>query len=289
MGYGFGFRMPTPDELTAQQKNQWSAAAAGWERWGDWFERNTGDLSSWLCEAASIGPGHRVLDLACGAGALVPLESALVGPQGRVTATDLSPDMVAVTRRKAQRLGLNNVDIQEMDAQALTFTEASFDAATCRFGLMFCPDPSRAASEIRRVLRPGGRFVLTVWDVPAKNPFFTVLSSVLPEFVPMPPPDPTAPGVFRLAPPGELERVLAGAGFSSIKVEPRPITLSYGSHDEYWQIMTEIAAPLRTAITTLSAADIERLRARVFEALKPHTDGATVRLAAVPLCASAAS
>src|SRR5471032_196937 len=139
-----------------------------------------------------------------------------------------------------------------MDAQALTFPDASFDAATCRFGLMFCPDPIKAASEIRRVLKPGARFATAVWDVPAKNPFFTSISGVLAEFVPAPPPDPTAPGVFRLAPPGELERVLKAGGFSSVTVEPRPITLTYGSLEEYWQIHTDLAAPLRAALATLS-------------------------------------
>ena len=202
-------------------------------------------------------------------------------------ATDLSPDMVEVTKRRVARLGLDNLDVKEMDAQSLTFGDASFDAATCRFGLMFCPDPVLAASEVRRVLKPGGRFAVVVWDVPPKNPFFTSIAGVLGEFMPMPPPDPTAPGVFRLAPPGELDRVLTAAGFSAVSIEPRPITLSYASLDEYWQIMTDLAAPLRSAIATLGAADVDRLKARVFEALKPHMDGALVRLAAVPLCASA--
>lgn len=280
--------MPTADDLTRQQKAQWSAAASGWERWGDWFERNSGNLSAWMCDAAGIRSGHRVLDLACGAGQLATTEAERVLPDGRVTATDISSDMVAITRRRAQRLGLDNLDVQEMDAQALTFGDASFDAATCRFGLMFCPDPVRAASEARRVLRPGGRFAVVVWDVPAKNPFFTAITSVLGEFVPMPPPDPTAPGVFRLAPPGELERVLTAAGFTAIDVSPRPITLTYASLEEYWQIQTDLAAPLRAAIATLGAPDVARLKTRVFEALTPHMDGEAVRLAAVPLCASAA-
>ena len=202
-------------------------------------------------------------------------------------ATDLSPNMVQITKRRATRLGLDNLDVQEMDAQALAFPDASFDAATCRFGLMFCPDPVRAASEIRRVLRPNGRFVLAVWDIPAKNPFFTSIAGVLGQFVPMPPPDPTAPGVFRLAPPGELERVLTAAGFSAVSIEARPIVLSYTSLDEYWEIQTDLAAPLRAAIATLTQDRIAELKAKVFETLKPHMDGTSVRLAAVPLCASA--
>lgn len=279
--------MPTADELTSQQKAQWSAAAAGWERWGDWFDRNSGNLAGWLCDAAGLKPGHRALDVACGSGQPSATAAERVRPGGRVIATDLSPDMVAVTRRKAQRLGLDNLEVQEMDAQALTFLDASFDGATCRFGLMFCPDPVKAASEIRRVLKPGARFATAVWDVPAKNPFFTSITSVLAEFVPLPPPDPTAPGVFRLAPPGELERVLKAAGFSTIAVEARPITLTYGSLEEYWQIQTELAAPLRAALASLSAEKIAQLKAKVFEALTPHLESGTVRLAAVPLCASA--
>ena len=281
--------MSTTNDLTSQQKALWSAAASGWERWGDWFERNSGGLSEWMCDAAGVGPGRHVLDLACGPGPLATLAATRVRPDGKVVATDLSSDMVEVARRKQQRLGLDNLEVLEMDMQALTFPDASFDAVTCRFGLMFCPDLERAASEAHRVLRPGGRAAVVVWDIPAKNPFFTAISSVLTEFVPGPPPDPTAPGVFRLSPPGELERVLRAGGFSSIVVESRPIVLNYASLAEYWQIQTELAAPLRAAIAKLSAEDVEKLKAKVFQALAPHMDGDHIRIAAVPLCASASA
>jgi SAM-dependent methyltransferase len=279
--------MPTPEEIVTQQRAQWSAAALGWERWGDWFDRNSGNLAGWLCDAAGMKPGQSVLDLACGSGQPSSTAAERVRPGGRVVATDLSPDMVAVTKRKAQKLGLDNLEAREMDMQALAFADASFDAATCRFGLMFCPDPVKTVSEIRRVLKPGSRFATAVWDVPAKNPFFTSITGVLGEFVPLPPPDPSAPGVFRLAPPGELERVLKAGGFSSVTVEARPITLVYESLEEYWQIMTDIAAPLRAALASLRADQIEQLKAKLFEGLKPYLDGKAVKLAAVPLCASA--
>ena len=279
--------MPTANELTNQQRAQWSAAAAGWERQGDWFDRNSGNLAGWLCDAAGLKPGHTALDLACGAGQPSATAAERVRPGGRVVAVDLSPDMVAVTARKAQKLGLDNLEAREMDMQALAFPDASFDGATCRFGLMFCPDPVKAASEIHRVLKPGARFATAAWDVPAKNPFFTAITGALGEFVPLPPPDPTAPGVFRLAPPGELERVLKAGGFSHVAIEPRPMTLTYGSLEEYWQIQTDLAAPLRAALASLSAEKIGQLKAKMFEALTPHLDGTTVKLAAMPLCATA--
>jgi SAM-dependent methyltransferase len=279
--------MPDANELTGQQKAQWSAAAAGWDKWGGWFDRNSGGLSEWMCDAARVGPGSRVLDLACGPGPLATLAAQRVGPGGHVVATDLSPDMVAITQRKKREQRLDNLDVFEMDMQAMTVPAASFDAVTCRFGLMFCPDPVLGASESRRVLKPGGRFAVAVWDVPAKNPFFTSIQGPLGEFLTMPPPDPNAPGIFRLAPPGELERVLRAAGFSDINVEARPIALAYDSLDQYWEIQTELAAPLRAALAKLNAGDVEKLKRRVFEALAPHMDGQRVRLAAVPLCASA--
>jgi ubiquinone/menaquinone biosynthesis C-methylase UbiE len=279
--------MPTADEITSQQKTQWSAAAAAWERRGEWFDRNTGNLAGWLCDAAGMKPGDLVLDLACGSGQPSATAAARVRPGGRVIATDLSPDMVAVTRRTAQTLGLDNLVAQEMDMQALSFPDAQFDAATCRFGLMFCPDPIKAVSEIHRVLKPGARFATAVWDVPAKNPFFTVITGALGEFVPLPPPDPAAPGPFRLAPPGELERVLTTGGFSGVTVEARPMTLTYGSLDDYWEVSSDLATPLRSALPSLSPDTIQQLKARLFEALKPYLDGAKVSLAAMPLCASA--
>jgi SAM-dependent methyltransferase len=279
--------MPTADEITNQQKAQWSAAAGGWERRSEWFDRNSGNLAEWLCDAAGMKPGDLVLDLACGSGQPSATAAVRVRPDGRVVATDLSPDMVAVTRRKAQRLGLDNLVTREMDMQALAFPDASFDAATCRFGMMFCPDPVKAAAEIHRVLKPGARFATAVWDVPAKNPFFTVITGALGEFVQLPPPDPTAPGGFRLAPPGELGRVLKAGGFSDVTVEARPMTLNYESLDEYWEIQTDLAAPLRSALASLSPDKIDQLKVKLFEALTPYLDGARVSIAATPLCASA--
>jgi SAM-dependent methyltransferase len=152
---------------------------------------------------------------------------------------------------------------------------------------MFCPDPVRAASEVHRVLRPGGRFALAVWDEPPRNPFFTVLAEVVSRFVPLPPPDPAAPGAFRLAPPGELDRVLRAAGFSTIAVEPRPMTFSFASPEEYWRVQADLASPLRSAIATLDASDLTRLEAAVLDVASRHLKDGAVRLAAVPLCARA--
>jgi ubiquinone/menaquinone biosynthesis C-methylase UbiE len=279
--------MPSADELKEQQKQQWSAAATGWERQDRWFDRNTGGLTDWLCTAAGLAPSKRVLDIACGSGQPALTAAARVRPGGEVVATDLSTDMIAVARRKAAAAGIDNVDFREMDAEKLTFPERCFDAVTCRFGLMFCPDPVRAASEMRRVLRPGGRLALSVWDESKVNPFFTVMAGPVTQCLGTPPPDPKAPGVFRLAPPGELESVLRAAGFKEISIESRPMTFEYESIDEYWKVQSDLAAPLRAAMSTLSPPELARLKEMVLAAVEPYREGSSVRLQATPLCATA--
>ena len=280
--------MPTSEELTGRQKLQWGRAAAGWERHYDWFERQSRELAGWLCDAAGLAPGQQVLDLACGSGQPAATAALRVRPGGRVTATDLSPEMVAVTRRTAERLGIDNLDAREMDMQALAFPDETFDAATCRFGLMFCPEPVRAASEVRRVLKPGGRFALAVWDEPAKNPFFSVMAGV-------------------------VERVRAGAAARSRRARPVPARAagrtcagpwrrrildrrasrrarscsSTSRSTRTWRLQTELAAPLRAAMEALGPDEIARLKTAVFDEIAPFVEGGRVRGAGVTLCARA--
>lgn len=276
------------DQQRAQQKEMWGASSPAWEHCDAWLERNLRPVASWLCEAAAIAPGHRVLDLACGTGHPATTVAAWVGPSGHVTATDLSPEMVAAAKRAIARLGLTNVEVQEMDMEQLAFPDGGFDAVTCRFGLMFCPEPARAAAEIHRVLKPGGRVALCVWDEPAKNPFFTAIGQLAGKFVALPPPDPTAPGVFRLADHGALEALLTGAGFRDVRLQPMPMTFVYASPDEYWDIQSQLAAPIKTAIATLPAATVAELKAAVLALAATNTVDGEIRFTATPLCATAA-
>jgi uncharacterized protein (DUF924 family)/SAM-dependent methyltransferase len=279
--------MENAETQRALQKQTWSVSAAGWERHDDWFDRNTASLSSWLCDAAALAPGKKVLDLATGVGQPALTAAARVRPGGTVLATDVAPQMVEATRRKAERSGFDNVEAREMDAEQIDAPDATFDAVTCRFGLMFCPDMVRASREVHRVLRPGGRFAVAVWDVPGKNPYFTTLSAIG-KYVPMPPPAPNLPGPFRLAPPGALEGVLRDGGFTEIQVEPRTFELCFDSFEDYWRIQSVLAPPLKAATVTLTGGEIEGLKGALREALAPFTEASgLIRLPAVALCAIA--
>jgi ubiquinone/menaquinone biosynthesis C-methylase UbiE len=277
--------MTTNDELRDRMKTQWNASAAGWERWDDWMEASSRDVTTWMCDAADLAPGMTVVDLACGAGQPALTAARRVAPNGKVIATDLAPEMLEVVRRKAARLGLGNVELRTMEIERIELPDMHADAVTCRFGLMFCIDPERGAREIRRVLRPGGRGVIVVWGEPAKNPFFAVPAQVIARFVPSPPPDPNAPGVFRLAAPGALERALAAADFDEVAIAPMPTQFRFDSLDQYWAIQSDMSSGLRNAIASLSADQVRALKEAMFAAFAPFTGPDGVVFEATPLCA----
>lgn len=277
--------MPTNAELLEQQRAHWVSAAGGWERWTDFLELQMADITAWLGERARARPGTRLLDLACGGGEPASTLAARVAPGGSVVATDFSAEMVEGTRRRAARLGRTNLTAQVADAQSLPFDDASFDAVTCRFGLMFCPEPERAAREIRRVLRRGGRFAVAVWDTPAKNPYYSILARILRQYMEMPPFDPKAPGPFRFATPGELEALFSAAGFEPVEVESLPVSWSYDSPEQHWQFQLDLSAPLREAARTLPVSTLEQIRLDVLASLGEFTEDGAIRLPATALCA----
>lgn len=278
--------MTTPADQKQQQKNQWGGAAHDWEKWDSWFQEQTRDLTEWLCDQVALTPGMRVLDLACGVGQPALTAAMRVAPGGRVVATDIAPEMVAAAQQAAARAGRENIEFREADLEAIPYPDASFDAVTCRFGLMFCPDPVKGAAEIRRVLKPGGRFALAVWAEPQKNVQFTSFLGPLSQIAPGPAPDPNAPGLFRLAAPGELERILKEAGLTDFSIEARSEHWEYASAEAYWETMTELAAPLKAATATLSAETLARLKQAVIDGVQAHNRDGSVRLPTAPLCAS---
>jgi SAM-dependent methyltransferase len=249
--------------------------------------RNLGSLSEWCCEALGLAPGRQVLDIGCGTGAPCLTEAARVKPGGRVLAVDLAPEMFAVAQRRAREAGLDMLEFRAMDAEALEVPDASFDAVSFLFALMFCPRPERAMAEIHRVLKPGGRFALTVWDVAERNSFFTAIGKPVAEFFQAPPPDPKAPGGFRFAPPGELEAVVRAGGFIDFTIESRTLTVDVESVDRYFEMTFDMAAPLRAKLGGIPDSERARLEGMVVESVRPFAvdrpDG-LIRLSMTPLC-----
>jgi len=112
-----------------------------------------------VLDAARVAAGDRVLDVACGTGIVAREALGRVGADGHVAGVDLGAGMLAVAERIAPE-----ITWRQGPADALPFDDASFDVVTCQFGLMFFPDREAALAEMQRVLAPGGRLSVAVWD-----------------------------------------------------------------------------------------------------------------------------
>jgi SAM-dependent methyltransferase len=278
--------MTTTLDARERVKRQWTQAADAWDRRFAWYSSAFAPVMEWCCTATRLAPGMQVLDIACGAGQPSFLAAEKVGPTGRVVGVDFSPRMIEHATRRARAAALKHLEFREMDAESLCFPDAGFDAVTCTCGVMFFPNADRALAEMYRVLAPGGRLAIAVWDDPSKSSFLLAGGGAVARFFPPGPPDPHAPGGFRFSPPGALHALVTGAGFTEVRVDSLPMPIDVESSDEYWQLFTEMAAGIREKIDTLSDADRARLRAAVDEALAPHRAAGRISLWATPLCAT---
>jgi len=267
-----------------QQTKHWNAVAGGWAAWLAWTEREFAPLTAWFAERAGWTPGARVLDVACGAGYPALAAAARVRPGGTVVASDISPDMVAATSAAAAAAGLDNIECRTMDAEQLAIEDASVDAVTSAYGLMFCPDPGRAIRDACRVLTSGGRIAIVTWDELAKSSFFNVIFPVGAKHLSLAPPPPGASGPFRFSAPGELESLLRDAGFVDVRVESRSMPVTFESVAHYSQIFMDVA--WKTRIAALAPPQLQAFRNDVARAVEPYVSDGAVRLVATSLCAS---
>jgi SAM-dependent methyltransferase len=263
-----------------------TSTAAGWIKWHAWNELAMRPMASWACDAVRVAPGQRVLDVGAGTGIPALTLAARAHPGGSVVAVDHTASMLDAARTNAETARLENITFREMDAQKLDFADGSFDAVTSTLTLMFCADPSRVVSEMKRVLKPGGRFAFAVWDEPAKNPFFTTTLQTVAQRLRLPAPDPSAPGPFRLAKEGELSTVLRAGGFPEAELASLAFQITFESVDQHWEIFSDMMPALKTAANTLPAHEVAQLRGAIREALTPHLQGSRVLLTATLLTAS---
>ncbi len=214
-----------------------------------------------MIELLELRPGDRLLEVAAGPGE--PGFQALphVLPGGSLLSTDAAPEMVEAARRRAQELSLTDVGFAVEDAAAMSLPDDAFDRVLCRFGLMLVPDMERAASEIARVVRPGGRAVLAVWASSHVNSWMTAAGRAARALELAPPPDYDAPGPFRLSDEGKLRAVLTGGRLEILAVEDVALTWQASSLDVWWESTRDISRALAGLLERLSEDQAATLRA----------------------------
>lgn len=251
------------------QRYGWDLAAGDYE---PLWQRQLADARTALFSAASVAVGERVLDVACGTG-LVALEAArVVGVKGWVTGVDLAGNMVAAARQRAAALGLSNVTFQRMDAQELELPDASFDVVLCALGLMYVSDPVAALSEMRRVLRPGGRMVVAVWGERSRcgwAPLFEIVDSEVSSEV--------CPLFFQLGERDVLAELCVKMRFDVLAHQRFSSTLAYVDADEACDAAF-VGGPVALAWSRFAEDVRQRVRRRYISAIAPWSQGNGYRI-----------
>ena len=249
-------------------RNTWEAAAPGWAKWEHVFATSLSGATATLIDMASIRPGMRVLDLACGAGSQSIQAAERVGPNGKVVASDISGSMLEYVRRNAAHAGLQNIETLECAADELDETQPPFDASICRLGLMLFPSPAKALKRVQRVLKPGARFAALVFTTPANNPFMAQPMAILLRHAGKSPPAPGQPGIFALGGDGVLVRLMQDSGFGDVKTTNVRALLGLPSASDALQLMQEAAGAYRAVVADLSDAERSKAWGEVYECLR---------------------
>lgn len=276
------------ERVRREQREFWNNAAPGWTQMWAGLERAAQHVSDRLVELAKIKPGDRVLDIATGSGEPGITAARKVGASGLVVATDQSPAMLDLARERANALGLRNIKFIETDAESLKVGESGFNAALCRWGLMFVPDLDASARRIAELLVAGGSFATSVWSAGDKVPMLTVADEKVRALANLPAPPPGAPSPIKLADTRPLERALASAGFKEIRVEPINVRFEFDSVDAFVEYRRSLSPQFRAMLTKQTPELQNKILGAISEAASRYTDASgKVRMDNEAICVAA--
>jgi len=230
------------------------------------YDRYMGPLlfepyAKYVAERVALLRPERILETAAGTGIVTRAVSEAV-PEATIVATDINP---AVVEFAAQHVQSERVTFQRADAQDLPFDDATFDLVLCLFGVMFFPDKIRANSEARRVLQPGGRYLLVTFDRLDLNPIPKAAGEAVASLFPD---DPRYMdrGPFSYTDPALVEKDLRAAGFEAIELETVALSSRVIARHAAHGIV--LGSPFRAEIEQLDESALERAATTVDKALR---------------------
>jgi ubiquinone/menaquinone biosynthesis C-methylase UbiE len=256
-----------PNQFKEGQRQGWNNVADGWLNWWNIIETAGKNLTNRLIELAGIKQGSKVLDIATGIGEPSITAAQLVGKNGHVLAIDISPQMLAVAKERSISLGLQDlVDFREGDAETTNLPSSTFDAALCRFGLMFLPNVVAGLLNIHKSLVNDGRFAAAVWASPEKVPFISLPFNILMKETNIPPPPPNAPSPFSLFDEKLLKEYFNKSGFKDVTIERHDMIFNFKSAEEFTNFVCETASPVQVILSKQSEERREKLLQVITEA-----------------------
>lgn len=261
------------EQIRMQQKESWNRFSAGWKKWDTLVMDFLKPMGDEIIRLLDPRKNDIVLDIAAGTGE-PGLTIASMLDDGKVVITDLAEDMLTIAQENADKRGITNIETRACDVCELPFADNTFDAVSCRFGFMFFPDMSLAAKEMFRVLKPGGKIAVSVWNIPEKNFWVTAIMGTINKNMDLPAPPPGAPGMFRCAKDGLISDLFMQTGFKNISQTEVPGKLNCKTADAYWEMQTEVGAPIVAALSKADNEMKEKIKKEVYEKLnQKYPDG----------------
>ena len=218
--------------LTTHPGDEWDGVA-GWWKWRPMFESALAPVTAALVALADLQPGQRVLNGAAGFDEPAASAARRVGPAGTVVVAD---------------------------AEDHDLTDASFDAALCRFGLSFVPDLAATLKRVVALLVPGGRLAAAVWGSPARCPALSIPWTTMRQFMEPPSFPPGAAGLFGLGGEGVIDDELNFAGFTDVRSRRLAVVFGWESAEQFASFHQAVAVPLHGAVATVSSEHRDQMR-----------------------------
>ncbi len=220
-----------------------------------------------LLDEAKLAPAEVVIVIGTGPGTVERLAAPMLGPNGRIVATDIAPPMLDVARAKPSLTGAAPIEYVESPATPLSAETGAFDVALCQQGLQFFPDRPGALREMKRVLKPGGRLVIAVWTAIERNQLFAAIQTALratttPELADLI----NAPFSWYSA--DELKTTVEDAGFHDVQILTRNLPLVFEQGVEQ-AVRAFSATPVSAGVAALSQSAQDTFFGRLRSELAP--------------------
>jgi len=241
---------PTPDT-----PDSWNAASRGYAE--HVAPRMMEAFADEFADRLDVDSTTEALEVAAGSGALTQVLAKRVKS---LLAIDFAQGMIDILRDRMRAAGANHVTCEVMDGQALAVDDARFDRAACSFGLMLFPNRAKGFAELRRVLRPGGRALVTGWAGPEKFEVLGIFIGAMRAAFPDMPPPPGPPPVFSLADPASFKAQMEDAGFEDVAVDFVSRDLEVADFDAMWEMLTSGAPPVQMLFNRVGPEGKGKLR-----------------------------
>jgi ubiquinone/menaquinone biosynthesis C-methylase UbiE len=255
------------------QRQGWDNVANGWQKWWKITEAAGENVNRQLIQLAEIKLGSTVLDIASGIGEPAITAANQVGNSGHVLAIDISSQMLSIAKQRAISLGLQQIiEFREGDIETVELPASTFNAALCRFGLMFLPNFKAGLSNVYKSLVGGGHLAAAVWASQDRVPFIALaLDTAMRETNSQLPP-PGAPGPFSLSDENILRDSFNSSGFKDVTVQRMHMTFDFDSAEVYTSFVFETAAPLQKMLANQAPERRKKVLKVVTEAAGKYAD-----------------